>query len=112
MTRRNSSRPGRDSPTDFGLIVDLLSSTGADHDQDEDEVRDIQKAVLKLFWIQAIGHMKNIEMEVEILRNAPPSDRASRPPNPSSSTGDEAWKLDMPISGGFLDKNGKVGPTF
>jgi immunoglobulin-binding protein 1 len=112
MAHRNSSAPARDSPTDFDLIADLLSSTGADHDQDEDEVRNILKAVLKLFWIQAIGHMKNIEKEMEILRNAPPSDRASRPPNQSSSTGDEAWKLDTPMGGGLLDKNGRVSSTF
>jgi immunoglobulin-binding protein 1 len=112
MARRNSSAPARDSPTDFDLIADLLSSTGADHDQDEDEVRDTLKAVLKLFWIQAIGHIKNIGKEMEILRNAPPSDRASRPANQSSSTGDDAWKLDMPMGGGLLDKNGRVSSTF
>jgi hypothetical protein len=110
VARRNSSTPARDSPTDFDLLADLLSSTGADHDQDEDEVRDTIKGVLKLFWIQALGHVKNIEKEMEILKNAPPSDRA--PTNQPSSTEDDAWKLDMPTSGNLLDKNGRVSYVF
>jgi len=79
-----------------------------DTDQDEDEVRDILRAVLKLFWIQALGHIANIEKEVEILKSAPPTGKATRPLDPPSSK-DETWRVDMPTGGPLLDKSGRVG---
>jgi hypothetical protein len=63
--------------------------------------------VFKLFWIQAIGHLNNLKMEVEMLRSAPPKPSSSQ--QESARKIDDSWKLDMPLNGSpLLDKSGRV----
>jgi hypothetical protein len=93
------------------MILDLLLSTNSE-DEDEEDIKGLVEAVLRLFWVKCMGHLENIEAESEILRNAPPRDLSSRgTSNPDNQT-DETWRLDKPLNTGpVLDKSGRVSTT-
>jgi TAP42-like family len=122
------------NPADFDLIASLLpsptrykSSTAPDDDDEEpdsetdDILREATILLLRLCYAQAHSHLESMELELELLRTAPPS-----PPTSSQlrtddwrgkarESNNDVWKLDAPRSslghdgkGPLLDSSGKV----
>lgn len=101
---------------DYDLILRLLPQKEAEG-EDEEDLRELFASVLRLFYTEAQKHLSNAVREVELLNSAPPrspvqySSQGSRP----STSSDETWKLDAPLSlggpdgkGPLLDQQGKV----
>ncbi|KAG6880262.1 hypothetical protein C0992_001831 [Termitomyces sp. T32_za158] len=118
-----------DVATDFDLIASLLPSesmrSGDEEDDIDSETEDILRQatllLLRLKYAQTQSQLENLEQELELLAQAPPS-----PPRPSYQEADDRrtkirkndndmWKLDAPQSslgadgkGPLLDSSGKV----
>lgn len=104
--RRRTSASTGGSTTDFDMISDMLPTSGANDEEDEDAIRELLRAVLKLFWVQTLDQLKGIEREEEMLKGAPPKSERKQAPGPPEN--DDAWRLDMPAGGRLLDEKGKV----
>ncbi|KAL0946512.1 hypothetical protein HGRIS_012728 [Hohenbuehelia grisea] len=124
--RRNISRSTSGS-SEFDLILSLLPSSegngdgesGDDEDDSEtsDILREAMLLLLRLAYAQAHSQLESMNMELELLRNAPPS-----PPEPPRESSDnrrkgknkeqeDMWKLEAPArrpgQGPLLDSDGK-----
>jgi immunoglobulin-binding protein 1 len=119
-------------PSDFHLISSLLpsppepksSATPDDDDEPDSEMDDILREatilLLRLCYAQAHSHLESMELELELLRTAPPSPpRHSQPPTDDRrgkvrESESDMWKLDAPSNlgadgkGPLLDSSGKV----
>lgn len=101
---------------DYDLILRLLPQKEAEG-EDEEDLRELFAAVLRLVYTEAQKQLSNAVREVELLRSAPPRSPVqynSQGLRPSTSS-DETWKLDVPLSlggpdgkGPLLDQQGKV----
>jgi len=113
---------------EFGLIKSLLPKPQAmreeeELDSDTEEIlRETTVLVLRLFYARAMTQLQNMEQELELLRNAPPSPmlapESEDPRDKQRNVEESDWKLDIPLTGGpdgkgpLMDIQGKVSLSY
>lgn len=112
-SKRTRPSTSSDDSTDFELIVGMLPSSNSTDDEDEDEIRELYRSILKLFWVQALDHLNGIEREEEMLRSAPPRSDKKQASDPSRQPPDDSWRLDMPTDKRrLIDDKGRASTGF
>lgn len=122
--RRGQAQATDDTPTDYELISSLLPSSikakeDEELDSETDEIlRETTLLLLRLLYVHASTQLQSSEIELELLRNAPPSPTMTPviedERDKKRKADDDAWKLDIPVAGGpdgkgpLMDPSGKV----
>ncbi|EJU05152.1 TAP42-like protein [Dacryopinax primogenitus] len=89
----------------FSKLVELPSQ------YEEDKAREAVFCSLRLGWILALGQMRSVAEEMELLRNAP--SEQSQPPGNDREWEDRSWRLDKinqvltDVNGPLLDPQGR-----
>ncbi|KAF8201491.1 TAP42-like protein [Pholiota molesta] len=119
--RRGQAQATDDTPTDYELISSLLpSSTKAKEDEELDSetdevLRETTLLLLRLLYVHASTQLQSSEIELELLRNAPPSPTIvpviEDERDKKKKAEDDAWKLDIPIAGGPDGKGPLMDPS-
>ncbi|KIJ35691.1 hypothetical protein M422DRAFT_232756 [Sphaerobolus stellatus SS14] len=94
---------------DLELVASMLLATSADEqqrdDEDDETLRETYLLALRLMWVQAQTLLENMDLELELLRNAPPP--APQRPESEQDT-DNTWRLDPSIPRGGPDGKGPL----
>ncbi|KAF9483789.1 serine/threonine protein phosphatase PP2A-associated protein [Pholiota conissans] len=110
------------TPTDYELISSLLPNPKLKEEEEldsemEEVLRETSLLLLRLLFVHASTQLQSMVLELELLRNAPPSPTIP-PVNEDErykrkKAEDDAWKLDIPVGGGpdskgpLMDLSGK-----
>lgn len=92
--------------------------------EDDDAVREATLLLIRLFYSQSHTKLGQLEMEMQLLRNAPPDEdeeegKGRREEEGGKEKEDDTWRLDAPVPRGgpdgrgpLLDAHGKVRIRF
>ena len=74
--------------------------------EDEDAIREVTLLLIRLFYSQAHTQLGQLEMEMQLLRNAPPDE--DEEVTKKREDEDFTWRLDAPVPGGGPDGKGPL----
>ena len=80
--------------------------------EDEDAIREVTLLLIRLFYSQVHTQLGQLEMEMQLLRNAPPDEdeevTKKREEEGKREDEDFTWRLDAPVPGGGPDGKGPL----
>lgn len=111
LKRKRQSVVARGTDDDFELIASMLPTSPKNDQQDDEEddevLRESYLLGIRLMWVQAQGHLENMEQEFELLRTAPPPP-PSLPEASQNADQDDTWRLEPTASRGGPDVKGPL----